>query len=143
MRGRPSKGRKPKGRSKAAKATRVRSAKSKKSSKSRKTSKAAAKPKTARRAGAAKKKASSKSASRAKNALRASGRGRARKEVFGEGNYTAAREFRRQQTGFVQRNKSRIPEMGEQAAQALEGAQRADLREAEDIARSHSAGDED
>jgi hypothetical protein len=68
---------------------------------------------------------------------------RARKEVFGEGNYTASREFRSEQTGFVRRNKNRIRQMGEEAAKTFDGSEGNDLRQAEDMIRSHSAGDED
>jgi hypothetical protein len=149
MRGRPVKGRKAKSRTKAAKTTRGRSSKSKKApkkkapkkkaSKSRKTSKAVAKRTTTarKRAAPARKKAGRKTGSRT------SGRGRVRKEVLGEGNYTAAREFRREQTQFVRRTKGKIPEMGEQAAAALEGGEGTELlREAEESARSHSAGED-
>lgn len=137
MKGRPARGRKTKSRSKAAKATRGRSSKSKKATKSRKR-KAAAKRKTGRKASArATKKTSRKTASRR------AGRTRQREEVFGEGNYTASREFRRDQTGFVQRNKDRIPELGQEARAALEGSEGNELRQAEETARSHSFGDED
>lgn len=137
MRGRPTQGRKSKKRTKAAKATPGRSAKSKKTSKSRAASKAAAKRKTRRKqAVPARKKAASRSSVR-------SGRGRERKQVFGEGNYTASREFRREQSGFVSRNRNRIPQMGEEAAEALDGSEGNELRRAEDTARSHSAVDED
>ena len=62
----------------------------------------------------------------------------ARKEVSGEGNYTASREFRKQQTDFVRRNKNRIETLGEEAEVALEGAEGEELEEAEEEARSHS-----
>jgi hypothetical protein len=62
----------------------------------------------------------------------------ARKEVFGEGNYTASREFRDQETKFVRRNKSKIESMGEEAEAALEGAEGGELEQAEEEARSHS-----
>lgn len=132
MKGRSGKARKTKGRSKAAKAARGRSSKSKKSSKTRKPAKAAAKRKTGRKQATPRKKTSRKTSSR----------GRARKDIFGEGNYTASREFRRQETGFVQRNRNRIPKMGEQAAEALESDEGRELRQAEETARSHSAGDD-
>jgi hypothetical protein len=142
MKGRPGKGRKTKSRSKAAKATRGRSSKSKKASKSRKTSKTAAKRKTARKQAApGRKKAGRKKAS-AKTARSKTPRGRQSGDVLGEGNYTASREFRRQETGFVQRNKDRIAERGEQAAEALERSEgSSELRQAEETARAHSAGD--
>jgi hypothetical protein len=61
-----------------------------------------------------------------------------RKEILGEGNYTASREFRDQQTEFVRRNRGRIEQLGEEAEAALEGDEREELEEAEDEARSHS-----
>ncbi|HEY5047981.1 MAG TPA: hypothetical protein VII49_08195 [Rhizomicrobium sp.] len=59
-------------------------------------------------------------------------------DVPGEGNYTAARRFRAQEGEFVARNKDKIPQMGKAAAKALDGPEGADLRKAEDRARSHS-----
>src|SRR5437016_3289553 len=136
MRGRPSTGRKTKSRAKAAKSARGRSSKSKKASKSRKTTKTAEKRKTSRKQPArATKKTSRKMSARAP-------RGRQRAEVFGEGNYTASREFRRGQAGFARRNKRPIPETGEQAAEALEGSEGNASRQAEEPARAHSAGEE-
>jgi phage protein D len=142
MRGRPAKGRKTKRKAKsgtkAAKSSRTRSTKSKKASKSRKTSKAAAKRTTGRkRTAPARKKASRKTTAQR------SARGRRREDVLGEGNYTASREFRRDQTQFVMRNEDNIPEMGQQAARALDGSEGNELRKAEESARSHSAGDKD
>ena len=67
----------------------------------------------------------------------------ARKEVFGEGNYTAAREFRDQETGFVRRNRNKIASLAEEAESALEGEEGEELEEAEDEARSHSHARED
>jgi hypothetical protein len=64
--------------------------------------------------------------------------GAPRKEVFGEGNYTASREFRRGQTNFVRRNRNKIPKLGEAAETALEGGEGRELEEAEDRGRSHS-----
>lgn len=62
----------------------------------------------------------------------------AAKEVFGEGNYTASREFRREQTEFVKRNKSRIPSLGRAAEAALDGEEHDALDAAAERARSHS-----
>jgi hypothetical protein len=61
-----------------------------------------------------------------------------RKEVLGEGNYTASREFRDAETNFVKKNKARIPAMGKAAEKALEGPEGDDLRHAEEEAKSHS-----
>ena len=60
----------------------------------------------------------------------------------GEGSYTASRHFRNAQTGFIQRNRSRIARMGKEAEAALEGREGDELKSAEDEARSHSAGDD-
>jgi hypothetical protein len=70
----------------------------------------------------------------ARKAVRKSGR----KDVLGEGNYTASRNFREQETAFVQRNKSRIPKLGKEAETALEGPEGKDLLAAEAEARGHS-----
>lgn len=64
-------------------------------------------------------------------------------QVEGEGSYTASRHFRAAQTGFVRRNRGRIPKMGKDAEAALEGPQGDELRAAEDEARSHGAGEEE
>ncbi|HEY4123189.1 MAG TPA: hypothetical protein VGM36_01165 [Rhizomicrobium sp.] len=60
------------------------------------------------------------------------------KDVIGEGNYTASREFRKDQTDFVQRNKSRISKLGKQAERALDGPEGDELRQAEEEGRSHA-----
>ncbi|MGH6889680.1 MAG: hypothetical protein ACREHF_10870 [Rhizomicrobium sp.] len=159
MKGRPGKRRASKGarkstrkagRSKSArsKAARSKSARTKRTKRAgtRKTTKAAARKKTARRsAGSSRRKtAAKKSGARKSTARKATRRPGARKEVFGEGNYTASREFRREQTGFVRRNRNRIPKLGENAKQALEGPEGAALEQAEDEARAHShSPDED
>jgi len=136
MKGRPTKGHKAKSktrnRSKAAKATRARSSKSKKTSKASKARQAAPRRKVTRKLARRSTKATSKTG----------GRSRVRQDVFGEGNYTASREFRQEQTGFVRRNKNRIPEMGEDAAKALEGREGNELRQAEESARAHSVGED-
>jgi hypothetical protein len=62
----------------------------------------------------------------------------ARKEVLGEGNYTASRNFRKGETAFVRRNKNRIPKLGKEAEAALEGPEGKDLLAAEEEARGHS-----
>ncbi|HEX3430836.1 MAG TPA: hypothetical protein VHT03_08115 [Rhizomicrobium sp.] len=133
MPGRSTKGRKAKSRTKAAKVTRGRSSKSKKS-KTRKTTKAA-KRKTGR-----KQTARGTSKTSGKSGSRASSRSRQRENVLGES--TASREFRRDQTGFVRRNRGRVPQRGERAG-ALEGSEGNELRTADEIAHAHSAGDED
>ena len=61
-----------------------------------------------------------------------------RKEVLGEGNYTASRNFREQETAFVKRNRSRIGELGKEAEATLEGPEGQDLLAAEAEASGHS-----
>lgn len=124
-------------RSKAARARTGRAATRKATKKTAK--KAPAKKKVTRKtaAPARKKSAAKKTPPRKTGAKRAAKRA-VRKEVFGEGNYTASREFRDQQTGFVRRNRRRIESMGENAEAALEGDEGEQLREAEEEARSHS-----
>lgn len=60
------------------------------------------------------------------------------REVLGEGNYSASRRFRKEQTSFVKRNKARIASMGETAEAALEGSEGDTLRAAEQEAASHA-----
>lgn len=71
----------------------------------------------------------------AKRSAKKAGR---RREVIGEGNYTAAREFRKGEESFVRANKARIPDMGKEAEKALEGPERLELTRAEDEARAHA-----
>lgn len=61
--------------------------------------------------------------------------------MHGEGNYTASRNFDREQQGFVRRNRRNIAKMGKEAEQALEGSQGDELRAAEEQAKSHAAGE--
>jgi hypothetical protein len=60
------------------------------------------------------------------------------REVLGEGNYSASRRFRKEQTSFVKRNKAKIASMGETAEAALEGPEGDTLRAAEQEAASHA-----
>ena len=71
-------------------------------------------------------------------AKRPARKARKSRDVIGEGNYTAAREFRKDEENFVRANKARIPEMGKEAERALEGSEGASLRQAEEEARSHA-----
>jgi hypothetical protein len=144
MRARAGKGRKTnktKKRTKSARPARSKTAKTKtrKAVRSRAT-KSPARKKAARKA--APRKTPPRKAATAKS--RRTPRRKPAREIFGEGNYTASREFREDQTGFVRRNKNRIRAMGEQAEAALDGKEGADLEAAEDRARSrsHSPGDE-
>lgn len=112
----------------------VKAAKAKKPA--RKATKTRAKTKPAKRpakkAVAAKKKPAPRKAAKAKAPKRKA------REVLGEGNYTASRRFREEQTGFVKRNKAKIASMGEAAEAALEGSEGDALRAAEQEAASHA-----
>jgi hypothetical protein len=61
-----------------------------------------------------------------------------KKQIVGEGDYAAAKAFDKNQTNFVKRNKTKIPEMGKQAEQALEGREGPSLIAAEQEAMSRS-----
>lgn len=60
------------------------------------------------------------------------------KDVHGEGNYTATRNFDRAQENFVKAHKDEVAEKGKDAKKALEGSEGKVLREAEARAKSHS-----
>ncbi len=96
--------------------------------------------KTQRRA--ALKKTGRKRALTARSAKKTARKTRAPKEIFGEGNYTATRNFDKAERAFVERNKSRIPAMAKDAEKALEGSQGNELREAEAEAASRSRENE-
>jgi len=84
------------------------------------------------------KKKTAKKARNTKPVARKAARKPARREILGEGNYTASRNFREQETAFVTRNRSRIGKMGKEAEAALEGPEGKDLMAAEEQARAHS-----
>jgi hypothetical protein len=56
----------------------------------------------------------------------------------GEGDYQASRAFLKDQSGFVKKNKAKIPALGKEAEAALEGPQGDMLREAEASAAGRS-----
>ena len=122
-----------------AKAKKSKAAKKKKAKKSAK--RAAAKSKR----GAAKVKKVKKTKRSAKKAAPAKAKKSTKKaapkkpQQIGEGDYAASRAFDKAQAGFVKRNKAKIPEMGKQAEQALEGPEGSSLRAAEQEAMSRSA----
>ena len=82
--------------------------------------------------------ATAKRPAKKKAVKRAAPKARKSRDVIGEGNYTASRNFRREEETFVRANKSRIPEMGKEAEAALEGSEGPELERAEDEARSHA-----
>ena len=56
--------------------------------------------------------------------------------VEGEGSYSAARNFDREQREFIARNKKRIPKLAKAAETALAGPEGKSLRKAERTGRS-------
>src|SRR4051812_31661690 len=56
----------------------------------------------------------------------------------GEGDYAASRAFLKDQSGFVEKNKAKIPAMGKAAEAALDGPEGAGLRDAEATAAARS-----
>ena len=64
-----------------------------------------------------------------------------KKQQKGEGDYAATRAFDKDQTNFVKRNKAKIPQMGREAAQALDGPEGASIKAAEQEAMERSTID--
>jgi len=116
----------------------------------KKKSKKAAKPKKAKKAATKKpKKAAKKPAKKAKKGVKAAAKkapakrakakkAPAKKKIVGEGDYAASRSFLKDQSGFVAKNKAKIPAMGKAAEAALDGPQGDALREAEATAAARS-----
>jgi len=61
-----------------------------------------------------------------------------KKKIIGEGDYAASRSFLKDQSGFVAKNKAKIPGMGKAAEAALDGPEGNALREAEASAAARS-----
>lgn len=59
-------------------------------------------------------------------------------DVRGEGNYSASRRFDEAEQKFVKDHKADIPKRGKAAEKALDGKEGADLRKAEEQAKSHA-----
>ncbi len=74
----------------------------------------------------------------AKSAVRKAAPKKKKKQIMGEGDYQASRRFLKDQGDFVARNETRIPQMGRDAARALDGAEGDSLRDAEETARARS-----
>ena len=117
-----------------------------KKAKKKSKSKTAAKPKKA--AAKKSKKPSKKPTKKAKKRVKAAAapakkakakKGPAKKKkIIGEGDYAASRTFLKDQSGFVAKNKAKIPAMGKAAEAALDGPQGDALREAEATAAARS-----
>jgi hypothetical protein len=110
---------------KAVKKTKAAAKKSKKASR-----KAAKKP--------AKKPKKSVKAAAKKAPARKAKKASAKKKIIGEGDYQASRTFLKDQSGFVAKNKAKIPAMGKAAEAALDGPEGDALREAEATAAARS-----
>ena len=74
----------------------------------------------------------------AKNAPAKKAKKAAKKQTVGEGDYAASRRFLKDQSGFVEKNKAKIPAMGKAAEAALDGPEGAALRDAEAAAAGRS-----
>jgi len=64
--------------------------------------------------------------------------GKPKRGTKGEGDYAASRAFLKDQAGFVETNRARIPAMGKEAEKALDGPGGAGLRDAEAAAAARS-----
>ncbi|HEY2033978.1 MAG TPA: hypothetical protein VGH02_09865 [Rhizomicrobium sp.] len=117
---------------KAKKAAKRPAAKAKKSKKAKKAKKAVVRKASKRTAAKKAKRPAAKATKRPAKKARKTG------DVTGEGNYTASREFRKDEEAFVRANRGRIAEMGKNAERALEGPEGDELRKAEDEARAHA-----
>ena len=54
------------------------------------------------------------------------------KDVIGEGNYTASRNFRKEETSFIRNNRGEIAAKAKEAEAALEGPEGDELRRADE-----------
>jgi hypothetical protein len=109
--------------------------------KSRRTpAKKAKKAKAKKPSAAAKARASAKRTTKAAKApAKKARKAPAKKEQpIGEGDYAASRKFLKDQSGFVERNRAKIPAMGQAAEKDLEGPEGDALREAEAAAAARS-----
>ena len=108
-----------------------------------KKAKKAKKTKKATRKAAKTKKPAKKSKKTVKAAKRpapkkAAKKAKKKKQIVGEGDYQASRTFLKDQSGFVKKNKAKIPALGKEAEAALEGPQGDMLRDAEAAAAGRS-----
>ena|SRR5437868_1030895 len=121
---------------KKAKTTKKKKAsKAKKASPSRKSKKTTKKP--AKKAAPKKAKKRVKAAAKKAPAKKAVSK-KAAKKTIGEGDYAASRAFLKDEAGFVEKNKAKIPAMGKAAEKALDGPEGASLRDAEAAAAARS-----
>jgi hypothetical protein len=71
-------------------------------------------------------------------AKRAVGQGPKKKDVIGEGNYTAARNFRKKETAFIENNRATIARKAKEAEAALDGPEGPELEEAREETAAHA-----
>ena len=90
------------------------------------------------KAARAPKKAAKKVSKAAKSGPAKKAKKAAKKQTVGEGDYAASRRFLKDQSGFVEKNKAKIPAMGKAAEAALDGPEGAALRDAEAAAAGRS-----
>jgi hypothetical protein len=107
---------------------------SKKAKKAKKTTRKAAKTKKP----AKKSKKTVKAAAKRPAPKKAAKKAKKKQQIVGEGDYQASRTFLKDQSGFVKKNKAKIPTLGKEAEAALEGPQGDMLREAEASAAGRS-----
>ena len=110
---------------------------SKKAKKAKKTTRKAAR-KAAKKSKKKTVKAARKAAPQKATKKAAKKAAKKKKQIVGEGDYQASRTFLKDQSGFVKKNKDKIPELGKEAEAALEGPQGDALREAEATAAARS-----
>jgi len=128
---------------KAKKAVAAPARKAKKSSKKaskRPAKKAAKRPakKVSKKAKKTVKTSARKAPARKASAKKAKPAAKKKTQTVGEGDYAASRAFLKDQSGFVEKNKAKIPAMGREAEAALDGPQGNDLRDAEATAAARS-----
>jgi hypothetical protein len=100
-----------------------------------------AKAKKPAKRGAGKARASAKRTTKAAKAPAKKARkapAKKKKQPVGEGDYAASRKFLKDQSGFVERNRAKIPAMGQAAEKDLQGPEGNALREAEAAAAARS-----
>lgn len=99
---------------------------------------AAKKTSKAKKKTAKKSKKSVKAAARKAPARKAKKSPARKKQIVGEGDYAASRSFLKDQSDFVEKNRSNIPALGKDAEKALEGPEGDSLRDAEATAAARS-----
>jgi hypothetical protein len=60
------------------------------------------------------------------------------KEVLGEGNYTASRNFRKKETDYIQHNRATIARKAKEAEAAIDGPEGAELEQAREETAAHA-----